>query len=72
MPTRDIEKTYSNAEFVEKLRRLADCIESGDNFRISIAGKDIYVPHRATFSIEHEQGEGNNEIEFQIKWEDAK
>lgn len=72
MPTRDIEKTYSNADFVEKLRRLADCIESGDNFRISIAGKDIYVPNRATFSIEHEQGEGNNEIEFQVKWEDVK
>lgn len=71
MPIRDIEKTYSNADFVEKLRRLAECIESGDNFRISIAGKDIYVPNRATFSIEHEQGEGNNEIEFQIEWADV-
>lgn len=69
---RDIEKTYSNADFVEKLRRLADSIESGDNFRISIAGKDIYVPDRAKYSIEHEQGDGENEIEFQIKWEDAK
>jgi hypothetical protein len=26
-PTRDIEREYSNAEFVAKLRRLADCIE---------------------------------------------
>jgi amphi-Trp domain-containing protein len=72
MASRDIEKTYTNADFVEKLRRLADCIESGDNFRISIAGKDIYVPNRATFSIEHEMGDGENEIEFQIKWKDVK
>ena len=67
---RDVEKTYSNADFVEKLRRLADCIESGENFRISIAGKDIYVPDRAKFSVEHEAGDGENEIEFQIKWKD--
>jgi amphi-Trp domain-containing protein len=72
MPSRDITKTYSNAAFVEKLRRLADSIESGENFRIFIAGKDIYVPNRAKFSVEHEQGEGSNEIEFQIAWEDEK
>lgn len=72
MPTRDIEKTYSNADFVEKLRRLADSIENGENFRISIAGKDIYVPNRAKFSIEHEVGDQEHEIEFQIKWEDVK
>jgi amphi-Trp domain-containing protein len=70
MASRDVEKTYSNADFVEKLRRLADSIENGENFRISIAGKDIYVPNRAKFSIEHEAGDGENEIEFQIKWED--
>lgn len=70
MASRDVEKTYSNADFIEKLRRLADSIESGENFRISIAGKDIYVPNRATFSIEHEVGDGEHEIEFQIKWED--
>lgn len=72
MASRDVEKNYSNADFVEKLRRLADCIESGDNFRISIAGKDIYVPDRAKYSIEHEQGDGEHEIEFQIKWKDVK
>jgi amphi-Trp domain-containing protein len=72
MASRDIEKNYSNADFVEKLRRLADSIENGENFRISIAGKDIYVPNRAKFSIEHETGDGENEIEFQIKWDDEK
>lgn len=28
-PDRDMEKTYSNKDFVEKLRRLADSIENG-------------------------------------------
>jgi len=71
MSERDIEKSYTKEEFVEKLRRLADCIEKGENFRISIAGEALYVPDRAQFTIEHERGDGENEIEFQIKWKDA-
>lgn len=71
MSDRDIEKTYSNSEFIDKLRRLADSIESGENFEIQIAGERIYVPDRATFNIEHEREDGDHEIEFQIKWSDA-
>ena len=70
MSTRDIEKKYTKAEFVDKLRRLADSIENDENFRISIAGEAIYVPDRAEFTIEHERGDGEHEIEFQIKWND--
>lgn len=70
MEERDIEKTYSNKEFIDKLRRLADSIESGENFRIMIDNEAVYVPDGATFSIEHERGEGSHEIEFQIKWEE--
>lgn len=70
MTERDIEKTYSNKEFIDKLRRLADSIESGENFRIMIDNEAVYVPDGATFSIEHERGEGSHEIEFQIKWEE--
>ena len=70
MSERDIEKVYSKDEFIAKLRRLADAIEQNENFRISIAGEAIYVPDRATFSIEHERGDGEHEIEFQIKWQD--
>ncbi|MFK8080005.1 MAG: amphi-Trp domain-containing protein [Granulosicoccus sp.] len=66
---RDLEKTYSNKEFVEKLRRLADCIEADEQFEIQIAGERIYVPVRAGYSIEHERSDGEEEIEFQIKWE---
>ena len=68
MSDRDIEKTYSTAEFVEKLRRFADSLESGEKFEIQIAGERIYVPVRAEFSIEHEREGSNEEIEFQIKW----
>ncbi|MDP5137968.1 amphi-Trp domain-containing protein [Rheinheimera baltica] len=65
---RDVEKTYPNHEFVEKLRRLADAIENGEKFEIQIAGERIYVPVRAVFSIEHEREDDSEEIEFQIKW----
>ncbi len=68
-PERDIEKGYSKAEFVAKLRRLADAIEKGARFEIQIAGERIYVPIRAQFTIEHERSEEDEEIEFQIKWE---
>ena len=65
---RDIEKVYSNEEFVEKLRRLADCIETGKQFEIQVAGERIYAPVRAVYSIEHERSSDEEEIEFQIKW----
>lgn len=65
---RDIEKGYSTAEVVAKLRRLADALETGDPFRIQIAGERIHVPVRAQFSIEHERGSSDEEIEFQLKW----
>lgn len=70
MTEREVEKEYPLDEFIDKLRRLADCLENGENFRISIAGEPIYVPDRASFTIEHEVSDGDNEIEFQIKWSD--
>nr|WP_042185497.1 amphi-Trp domain-containing protein [Kibdelosporangium sp. MJ126-NF4]CEL16709.1 hypothetical protein [Kibdelosporangium sp. MJ126-NF4]CTQ92062.1 hypothetical protein [Kibdelosporangium sp. MJ126-NF4] len=66
--TRDVEKIYSTEEVVAKLRRLADALESETPFRIQIAGERIRVPKRAEFSIEHERGDGEEEIEFQLKW----
>jgi amphi-Trp domain-containing protein len=66
---RDVEKVYSNADYVAKLRRLADAIERGERFEIQIAGKRVYVPVRAEFSIEHEASSEEEEIEFQIKWQ---
>ena len=66
---RDIEQTYALPEFIDKLRRLADSLESGERFAIQIAGERIYVPVRAAYTIEHERSDEEEEIEFQIKWE---
>ena len=65
---RDIEKDYPLPDFIAKLRRLADALESGERFEIQIAGERVWVPVRATFNIEHEREDGEEEIEFQIKW----
>jgi len=65
---RDVEKSYSNAEFVAKLRRLADSIEKDERFEIQVAGQRIHVPVRATYSVEHETSETEEEIEFQVRW----
>ncbi|GGX92023.1 hypothetical protein GCM10007160_19470 [Litchfieldella qijiaojingensis] len=65
---RDIEKGYPKADFVAKLRRLADAIEEGKRFEIQIAGERIYIPVRAEFTVEHERSDDEEEIEFQIKW----
>ena len=65
---RDVEKGYSTPEVVAKLRRLADALESGSPFRIQVAGERIHVPVRAEFSIEHERGSDEEEVEFQLKW----
>ncbi|MGD9367385.1 MAG: amphi-Trp domain-containing protein [Desulfobacteraceae bacterium] len=65
---RDVEKAYSNKQFVSKLRRLADCIEQGKRFRIQVAGERVSVPPHAVINIEHEREGGSEEIEFQLKW----
>lgn len=65
---RDIEKSYPARQFVAKLRRLADCIDQGKRFRLQVAGERISVPPNAVINIEHERGDGQEEIEFQIKW----
>ncbi|MEM1354084.1 MAG: amphi-Trp domain-containing protein [Planctomycetota bacterium] len=65
---RDIEKTYPIDQFVDKLRRLADALENGEQFEIQIAGERVYVPVRAEYNIEHEREGQDEEIEFQIKW----
>lgn len=65
---RDIEKGYAPSQFAAKLRRLADAIENGKRFDISIAGERIHVPANAVFNIEHEREGREEEVEFQIKW----
>jgi len=65
---RDIEKNYPPKRFVEKLRRLADCIEKGESFRIQVAGERVTIPAGAVIGIEHERSRDSEEIEFQLVW----
>ncbi len=65
---RDIEKRYSTKQMVAKLRRLADCLEQGQPFKIQIAGERFTIPARAVFNIEHEREGTTEEVEFQFKW----
>lgn len=67
--SRDVEKVYSTQEFVAKLRRLADALESGRAFEIQVAGERLYVPADVHFSVEHERGDDTDEIEFQVRWQ---
>ena len=65
---RDIEKGYSRRQFVAKLHRLADAIESGKPFTIQVAGESLRIPADAIFNIEHEREGSAEELEFQLKW----
>lgn len=65
---RDIEQGYTVTQTVAKLRRAADCLESGKPFRIQVAGERIVVPAGAAFTIEHEREGNTEEVEFQFKW----
>ena len=66
---RDVEHEYSPRRFAAKLRRLADCIENGERFRIQIGGERISIPPDARISLEHERGASEEEVEFQLRWD---
>jgi len=53
---------------VAKLRRLADSLESRKAFTIQIAGERLHIGTDAIFNIEHERAEGEEELEFQLRW----
>ena len=65
---RDVERDYPKKQFIAKLRRLADCLEHDERFRIQVGGERISVPASATINIEHERGSSEEEIELQLKW----
>ena len=69
--TRDLERTYSRAQFVAKLRRLADALEAQGPFTIQVAGERLRIPADARFNIEHERAGGRDELEFQLRWTSA-
>jgi amphi-Trp domain-containing protein len=68
MADRDVERIASTSEFVAKLRRLADALESGGSFRIQVAGERFRVPRDAELSVEHERSGDTEEVELQLRW----
>jgi amphi-Trp domain-containing protein len=68
MADRDVERIASTADFVAKLRRLADALESGESFRIQVAGERFRVPKHAELSVEHERSGDTEEVELQLRW----
>jgi amphi-Trp domain-containing protein len=68
MADRDVERIASVPEFVAKLRRLADALESGESFRIQVAGERFRVPKHAELSVEHERSSDTEEVELQLRW----
>lgn len=68
MADRDLTKAYSRGQFVAKLRRLADAIESERAFTIQVAGERLRISATAVFNIEHEQSGSQHELEFQLLW----
>jgi amphi-Trp domain-containing protein len=65
---RDITRNYSRAQFVAKLRRLADALESERPFTIQVAGERLRIPADVRFNIEHERVRSEDELEFQVFW----
>ena len=65
---RDVEVTHELSSFVTELRRLADTLEQGKAFTISIEGEEVTIPEGALFSVAHEREDGEVELEFQITW----
>lgn len=66
--SRDIEKTYTAAQFAAKLRRLADAVEGGRAFTVDVAGERLRIPPTARFNVEHEREGSVEELEFQLTW----
>lgn len=68
MSDRDLTRSYSRSQFVAKLRRLADAIESERAFTIQVAGERLRIPASAEFNVEHERNGDRQELEFQLLW----
>lgn len=69
MTQRDVEKDVSTDYFVTTLRRLADALERREPFRVQVANRRFVVPAGARLVVEHEVGEGLEELALELQWE---
>lgn len=65
---RDVTKTYSTRQNIQKLERLIEALREGKDFTIQVDSERILVPAGSEFSIEHEQEGPMHELEFQFRW----
>lgn len=63
-----MEKSYSQKEYIAKIKRLIESLENGNAFAIQVKGKKIRIPASSKISIEYEKDGKEKELEFQIKW----
>lgn len=68
--SRDVTKTYTEGQNIQKLERLIEALREDKAFEIQVAGERLYVPAGTEFSIEHEQEGPIHELEFQFRWRD--
>ena len=66
--TREIEKSYSDKQTAHKLRRLAEALEQGKRFVITVKGRRISVPPTAKLTIEHDATGSEEELEIEVSW----
>lgn len=66
--SRDIEIEYPRKQFIAKLRRLTDALETNESFSIQVKNERLHIPASAIVNIEHERNGTEEELEFQIKW----
>ncbi len=67
--SRDMEKEYTRQQFIAKLRRLADALETNEPFSIQVGNERLHIPANAIANNEHERSDNAEELEFQLKWE---
>ncbi|MGB3469793.1 MAG: amphi-Trp domain-containing protein [Erythrobacter sp.] len=65
---REVTKTYSTNQNIQKLERLVEALRENKAFEIQVAGERLYIPAGTEFSIEHEQEGPVHELEFQFRW----
>ncbi|MEM6909060.1 MAG: amphi-Trp domain-containing protein [Pseudomonadota bacterium] len=69
--SRDVTKTYTTEQNIQKLERLVKALREGTAFEIQVDNQRLYIPAGTEFSIEHEQEGPIHELEFQFRWRDG-
>lgn len=64
-----MEKKYAKKMYIAKMKRLIKSLEKNKPFSIQVKNKKIKIPADAAISIEFEK-DGQNELEFQVKWKE--